>query len=415
MRSLWVGKCHLRARNFERERWIGNSSEAIGELVMRSGSEEMFSSDLISALNMLGYDVVQLHDIRRAEELPRGGTTWERLRELTAKASFDRPVPIGGFVPISDFPQWSETDWHELLNDHIPVWAVVDGVAWPEVSAMLAQSNEPHRCLYSTPDADRRSLAPWVMRVRPGGVIARELKARRALSHSYILLKSHWELDRIRGHLRHFTMTRVPTDPDTPVYFRFYDPRVLVDMFAGLRSETLARFMQPFPFAAVQASPLTLLSSGSLLNDGAVTAFSAEEACHGRLFQISAPTTPPSADRTHISQPEFEAMSKLMSQRAALKLARRLYLDHAAQSTQEDCHHAALLAPSKAASFGLTTVKQVAIVARAILLFGDDFEKRHLEAAHILTDGTLRPWQKKDRLSDWFVKAWAQSFTPRMD
>lgn len=58
-----------------------------------------------------------------------------------------------------------------------------------------------------------------------------------------ILLQSDATIRELRAHLRRFTMLWTPADDHAPVYFRFYDPRVVVDMAQALEPWKLGRFL----------------------------------------------------------------------------------------------------------------------------------------------------------------------------
>lgn len=329
-----------------------------------------------------------------------------------------RPAPVspvgarasgpGGDAP----PHWRETGWNPLLDTAKPLWAVIDGVNWPEISAVLVRTGTDHCCLYSTLDLESRALAPWLARIVPGSDFARLLRARGHGSHSYIVLSGGATLEDMRAHLRRFTMLSIP-DSDAPVYFRFYDPRVMIDAIEAMPASFLDSFAQPLDAIALPLSPQCLLPASSGLAGSAPDPFDDAADYLGRLLEwrrgVGMPTT--RRGPAHVAQDEMAAMSARMHRRAILKLARRLHDEFGDLTSQNRCLKVAGTAPDHAARFGLTTLAEVTAVARAQLLFGANFDHRYPEAGDILNDGALLAWQKSDRLGAWFDGMLAAQWT----
>jgi hypothetical protein len=124
------------------------------------------------------------------------------------------------------------------------------------------------------------------------------------------------------------------------------------------------------------------------------------------MVRLSKPLENRTTGQFKISDTEFTKLSDLQKIRAARKLARRLYFDYQPTVSQSDCLNAAESAAKVAMRYDMMTVKQVTVIARALLLFGPEFWVRHSEAGMILNDSKLLPWQKKDRLIKWLTKAY---------
>lgn len=419
MRQVWTAICHLRARSTERERWIGGRSEAMGRLLLVTGDRSDIRERLTDSLLHQGYDLVEASDIvelERAVLTPQERAEAERLRlRLTA----NHPIPLGPFQVIATPEnQWVETDWEHLLAAPDPLWAVIDGVSWPEFAGASWKDQEECVCLYDTLNPTSRASAPWLIRVRLGSPILTPLKNRAPLRHGYVLFRTARSVAEIRRHCRRYTMLTIPGS-DVPVYFRFYDPRVLLDISASMTSEFQRQFFAPFREAAVQLSPLCLLPSGTRLHGDRPTPFDDENACRGRFLAMNVSDLPSkdSPVRTgalRVKETEFERLSERMIERSQLKLARRLHFDHP-DFSREDCLRVSRLAQGLAARFDMTTVKQVAVIARAILIAGEGFESRDPEARAILFNTNLLPWQRKDRLTAWLSRILLQTPLSQQD
>lgn len=300
-------------------------------------------------------------------------------------------------------PIWRETGWQALGDDANPLWAVIDGVNWPGIAAVLVKAGTDHCCLYSTLDPDSRAMAPRLVRVVPGSDFARLLGARAHDSHSYILLTGGGSLEDMRAHLRRFTMLSIP-DADAPVYFRFYDPRVMIDAVAAMPESFLERFAQPITSIILPLAPQCLLPADGGAAGPVTDPFDDASTYQGRLLEWrrSAAVTPTGRGPAHVSPAEMAAMGARMHRRAILKLARRLHDEFGDLTSQNRCLKVAGTAPEYAARFGLASLAEVTVVARAQLLFGANFDERHPEARDILHDASLLNWQKSDQLSAWF-------------
>lgn len=300
-------------------------------------------------------------------------------------------------------PGWSETDWDGLFRDDQAVWAVVDGVSWPDISRQLARSELPHVCLYSTLNPDTRALAPWLVQLEPFSAFTEILRRRLHGAHSYILLKGRGSFEEMRSHLRRFTMIRVPTENEAPVYFRFYDPRVLIDAIETLSESFRSRFMRNLTEVLAPISAFCLVPDSAALSKPMPTPFSDDESCQGRLLrwrgQVDLDQTGygPAA----VTTDELAKLQDRMRIRASHKLAREMFTEFGEITSQARCESIAKEAANAAARFGFLSVKQVQVFARAQLLFGHDFYRRHSKASDFLYDPTLLEWQKKDRLERW--------------
>ncbi|QUJ78132.1 DUF4123 domain-containing protein [Sulfitobacter albidus] len=109
-------------------------------------------------------------------------------------------------------------------------FAVIDGAKIDGLAELLETSGLPHRCLY-TKDSGLQDVAPWLVELHDGTPFVRSLftvgDAPWALwGRGWgTVLRSAMPLDALYAHLRHFTQVRL--DGPKPVFFRFWEPRVM--------------------------------------------------------------------------------------------------------------------------------------------------------------------------------------------
>lgn len=403
----WIGFCHLRAQTPERERWIGDRPEAVRWLMLAASSPQDYAAGMRRALGRMGYDLLSVSSAAPADRAEGLGPLTEKVPALLAQVNEARPVGLGDFAPPEAAASWRETDWDEVLLDAAgTVWAVVDGVAWPGISGRLAQGDTDHACLYGTLDPSGRAMAPWLVRVQPGSGFAASLRAHPQGDHAFVLLRAEAGLDEMRGHLRRFTMMHTPHDPDAAVYFRFYDPRVMIDALETLTDSFRDSFTRILDAIILPLTPACLLPDAARLTGPAIDPLDDSESCRGRLLRWRGPPRAGDGRRgpSAVSEPEYAALSARMHQRAVHDLARQLVQDYGALTSRRRCLTIAGGAAGDAARFDMGSAAQVAMIARAQLLFGVDFDNRYPETGHFLNDRSLLAWQKKDRLADWFAR-----------
>jgi len=409
----WVGKCELRAVSAERQKWIGQREMAQGMFLIPATSGQDFEQGMRAALATLGYELLSVLWSSLLEDAPEPILRAAQVAQRARAPNRAQPLPIAEFEPASGVRQWHETSWDELSAGSEKLWAIIDGVAWPGIQSVLAEAGAHHVCLYTTLNPESQNMAPWLALVEPGTEFERVLRAFPQSDNAYILLRSGCAIAELRKHFRRFTMLFTPASDEAPVYFRFYDPRVLLDAVEALRPALLGRLTDRISALIAPVSPLCLLPDGTTLLGGPVTPFTPDEACHGRLLQwsVTGSGEQPFSD-LRITEPEFAAFSARMRRRSVMKLARNLHLMHGDTVGQERCLTVAQSAQKEAARYGLLTVKQVTIFARAMLVFGDSFVDHNEEVAGMLKDPALHAWQKKDRITKWFGKNITRAIMP---
>lgn len=412
----WIGTCRLCARTADKRRWSGDADEAVGILMLLAISKDDFEERVRIVVQEMGYDVIDIHSAYTVSE----SINYQQHKATIAFHLNDvnetRPVLVGSFVPVMGRFKYDEVTWDDLLDlSAPPLWAVIDGVNWPEAADILGTvGKEDCVCLYSTTNTRSKTFAPWLVRLKLDSAVTKAMKKRAHELNSGILFQSNWPISELRRHLRKFTMAWTPADENAPIYFRFYDPRVLLDVTQALDDSNLGRFLKPFLSLALQLNPLCLVPAEAKVH-APITGFQQAEECHERLLMalLSKPLESKEIGQFKISDTEFAKLAKLQKIRATRKLARRLFFDYQPTVNQTDCQSAAETASEVALTFNMNTVKQVTIIARAVLLFGPDFWMKYTEAGDILNNQTLLPWQKKNNLTKWLAKAYLDpAYTP---
>lgn len=122
-----------------------------------------------------------------------------------------------------------EVLWRPSPRGDAPhVYAILDGARderiYPALEAL--DEDEQYACLFRGElDADLASAAPYLLRLERDAEVTTWL-----LTHGYgnswgVFLHADGELAELRRHFRRFLMVYDPTGK--PMYFRYYDPRVL--------------------------------------------------------------------------------------------------------------------------------------------------------------------------------------------
>lgn len=106
------------------------------------------------------------------------------------------------------------------------VYAVLDGASVPNLLDQLYELEPEHECLYRGElQPDVAEVAPYLVCLEPDSEFTRWLVAEGWGRHWGVFVSSDADLRALRRHFRTFL---VVYDPEgKPLYFRYYDPRVL--------------------------------------------------------------------------------------------------------------------------------------------------------------------------------------------
>lgn len=287
--------------------------------------------------------------------------------------------------------KWPEIPWAELWQLRQPVWAIIDAVAWPEILPLMKSRPDRSACLYTTPDPQKQAAAPWLVRMVQGEEIPLRFKALPEERHGGILFASDKSAEELRRHFRRFTLAWLP-DRDAAVYFRFYDPRVFMDMTEALKPGHLAAIS-----AVVDAFYLPRSADNPDMSPAP-----------GRLAVYRPPQAKIINGNFRIDGSELERFNLLNRRRFALRIARKLAAAAGREHGLAACNAAALSAIEVGERFGMTSKAQVSVLARAVLFFGADFDRQYAEAARILAGNDLA-FQRKDMLLKWIATTLGQN------
>ena len=287
--------------------------------------------------------------------------------------------------------KWPEIPWAELWQLRQPVWAIIDAVAWPEILPLMKSRPDRSACLYTTPDPQKQAAAPWLVRMVQGEEIPLRFKALPEERHGGILFASDKSAEELRRHFRRFTLAWLP-DRDAAVYFRFYDPRVFMDMTEALKPGHLAAIS-----AVVDAFYLPRSADNPDMSPAP-----------GRLAVYRPPQAKIINGNFRIDGSELERFNLLNRRRFALRIARKLAAAAGREHGLAACNAAALSAIEVGERFGMTSKAQVSVLARAVLFFGVDFDRQYAEAARILAGNDLA-FQRKDMLLKWIATTLGQN------
>lgn len=120
-----------------------------------------------------------------------------------------------------------DTHFHDTLfsTPNSFVYAVLDGASIPEMLTQFTRFQADYICLYRGDlSTEMAKVAPYLVALPPNSDITNWLLSLVG-KHPGIFARTTAPMREMRQHLRKFLMVY---DPESnPVYFRYYDPRVL--------------------------------------------------------------------------------------------------------------------------------------------------------------------------------------------
>lgn len=142
------------------------------------------------------------------------------------------------------------TDWMKALSpklfgdDGAGVFAVLDGASVPGLPQALFEMKPEHECLYRGELApDMAAVAPYLVRLLAESEFTKWVVEQGWGKHWGIFAASRADLRALRQHFRAFTT--VYDEAGKPMYFRFYDPRVLRTYLPTCNPQELATVFGP--------------------------------------------------------------------------------------------------------------------------------------------------------------------------
>lgn len=129
-------------------------------------------------------------------------------------------------------------------DDGLLTYAILDGSSIPDLLAHLHDDKPEFACLYRGElEPDMAVVAPYLVRLKDGAPFAEWVLAEGWGRHWGIFMQARSDLTKLRQHFRQFL--RVKDPEGNPLYFRFYDPRVLRLYLPTCNEEELAFVFGP--------------------------------------------------------------------------------------------------------------------------------------------------------------------------
>ena len=220
------------------------------------GSDETgwFIRDLGSSngtfLNGAKVDQCKLAD---GDEVRDGDTTFVvHLADAGPEVKAD-PAAWASIDDGGDFPGAARL-LEVLRSQTEPLYAVLDAARNPKIIGLLSHCGHEFRSLYEGKAAlDLALRAPYIVHVPAESPLLEKL-ARQAWGKSLgVYLTSRLPLEEVRHHLRHFLTVEI--EGGKPVYFRFYDPRVLRVYLPTCSDEERREFFGPVRAVLMEGEP----------------------------------------------------------------------------------------------------------------------------------------------------------------
>jgi hypothetical protein len=124
------------------------------------------------------------------------------------------------------------------------VYAVLDGASVPKLLERLAPHASEYECLYrGEMKPDLAAAAPYLVSLRPDSELTEWIVQQGWGKHWGVFVLSEAELPVLRRHFRTFLI--VHTSEGKPLYFRYYDPRVLRVHLPTCNAEELEQMFGP--------------------------------------------------------------------------------------------------------------------------------------------------------------------------
>jgi hypothetical protein len=116
--------------------------------------------------------------------------------------------------------------WRHTTGEGSHLYAILDGARNPGIYPAVCESGAAYTCLYRGElDDDLATAAPYLLRLEKNHPFTERLATDGWGDSWGIFLRSAVDLRALRRHFRKFLMVYGPDAQ--PLYFRYYDPRVL--------------------------------------------------------------------------------------------------------------------------------------------------------------------------------------------
>lgn len=271
-------------------------------------------------------------------------------------------------------------------------FALIDGANCAALPDILSEEKDA-LCLYAHSTAIPEEASPWITPITSRNTVE-ILSILPPDTHWGIIFHSDQSVHALRAHFRHFTMLTLP-DQAAPSYFRFYDPRVLVDAMSGLADWRAYALARPLTSLAVPFSPLLNVSPDPL-------AKRAEFREMVIALPLPEPAEIPAGQRTQVlSRTEKRALDRLYARRAKLKLMRELKRGHPG-AADDQIRAAAEVAAELSEKHDMTSVRELRTIGDCCVTHGQRFPNAYPDVLRILNSSPSERWQKGVWLREWF-------------
>ena len=129
-----------------------------------------------------------------------------------------------------------------LISERIRTFVILDGASVPGLPVRLYEMRPPNYCLFRGElNPDMAEVAPYIVQLVPGTPFTEWVLAGENFGkHWGIFAQSLHSIKEMRRHFR--SLVTVYDEQGTPMFFRFYDPRVLRNFLPTCNAEELKTF-----------------------------------------------------------------------------------------------------------------------------------------------------------------------------
>jgi hypothetical protein len=198
--------------------------------------------------------------LKEGDRIVAGSTTFlVRLEGTAAPPATPPPATVQGASlpppPTPVAPAGAAIDLLQLLQTQPePLFALVDAARGDAVREWLAECSDPHQSLYEGERAEALAdFAPYLVSFAADSAALETLVAAGWGKAWGVYLAAPQPFAEVRKHFRRFLM--VELDDEGPVYFRYYDPRVLRLFLPACTAEEAAQFFGPVMRFWVEGDP----------------------------------------------------------------------------------------------------------------------------------------------------------------
>lgn len=419
--EYWVCTCHVTAETAQARQWEGDTDEAVVDVIMQTYSAKEIQRQIHEELPRMR---LQLNRMEKTELiLERFRREGMGLLDVITQAAENSPLRFGTYRPVlpdtvivaslaeklkGTAPaavSFSETDWNALLNNKTSLWAVIDGVNCRNIQELISAHKAPHACLAVTTDEKTKAFSPWLVRLESDKGLIDALRQLPHNDHWGVLFHSPRSIKTLYDHFRRYTRLWTPVNENAPVYFRFYDPRVLIDSFMVMPEWKLKCFSRGIEAFYVPVTPFALLPKDIDLTVPIEPMMKVSD-CQGRLLSICLSDALPDRALSYhvqtfdINEKEFVAFNSRQLQKSTIKMARDLLPDY----PDTDPNHL-LNMVDKASRLGqetgMASIGQIRVLAKCCLAFGDEFPGQFPKMTALLHSRKIEPWAKRKQIEAW--------------